>query len=193
MKRLSLYLFILLFTFQTPSWADDIRDFQIEGISIGDSLLDFFSENEIKENMLTDYPSSKKFSRLNHTSPKYETYDGMQFHFKTKDNNYIIYEFSGQIFYTDSIESCYDKKDKVVEELTELFKEAEIDDVGTVKHPDDKTGESTQNIVYFNFKSGDSVQIACFDWSKKKGYQDHLRISIASFKVINWFRNEAFK
>ena len=33
----------------TPSQADDIRDFQIEGMSIGDSLLDYMSEKEIKE------------------------------------------------------------------------------------------------------------------------------------------------
>jgi len=35
MKRLSLYLFLILFTLQTPSWADDIGDFQIEGMSVG--------------------------------------------------------------------------------------------------------------------------------------------------------------
>jgi len=47
MKKLSTYLFLLLFSFQTSSWSDDIRDFQIEGMSIGDSLLDYFSEEEI--------------------------------------------------------------------------------------------------------------------------------------------------
>ena len=31
----------------TPSQADDIRDFQIEGMSIGDSLLDFVNEDKI--------------------------------------------------------------------------------------------------------------------------------------------------
>ena len=44
MKKLSTYLFLLLFSFQTSSWADDIRDFQIEGMSIGDSLLVFLSK-----------------------------------------------------------------------------------------------------------------------------------------------------
>jgi hypothetical protein len=48
MKRLSLYLFLILFTLPTPSQANDIRDFQIEGMSIGDSLLDYFTEKEIK-------------------------------------------------------------------------------------------------------------------------------------------------
>ena len=31
------------------SCMDDIRDFEIEGMSIGDSALDFFSEEEIKK------------------------------------------------------------------------------------------------------------------------------------------------
>ena len=47
MKRLSLYIFVILFTLQTSSWADDIRDFEIEGMSIGDSLLDFVNEDKI--------------------------------------------------------------------------------------------------------------------------------------------------
>ena len=46
MKRLLLIL-ILTFSCQTLIKADDIRDFQIEGMSIGDSLLDFLSEEEI--------------------------------------------------------------------------------------------------------------------------------------------------
>ena len=32
-----------------PSKADNIKDFQIEGISIGDSLLDYFSLSQLKE------------------------------------------------------------------------------------------------------------------------------------------------
>ena len=43
-------ILILILTLQTPSQADDIQDFQIEGMSIGDSALDYFSEEEIKNN-----------------------------------------------------------------------------------------------------------------------------------------------
>ena len=49
MKKLSAYLFLILFSFSAPSFADDIRDFQIEGMSIGDSLLDYMSKDEIKK------------------------------------------------------------------------------------------------------------------------------------------------
>ena len=54
MKRLLLIL-ILTLNFQTLTKADDIRDFQIEEMSIGDSLLDSFSEEEIKKNLITNY------------------------------------------------------------------------------------------------------------------------------------------
>ena len=49
MQKLSTYLFLIFFTLQTPSWADDIRNYEIEGMSIGDSLLDYFSKEEINK------------------------------------------------------------------------------------------------------------------------------------------------
>ena len=47
MKRLLLIL-ILTFSFQSLTKADDIRDFEIEGMSIGDSLLNYFTKDEVK-------------------------------------------------------------------------------------------------------------------------------------------------
>ena len=40
-------IFLLILFFQSYSTADDISEFQIEGISVGDSLLNHFSEKEI--------------------------------------------------------------------------------------------------------------------------------------------------
>ena len=42
-----LLIFILTLSFQSWSSADDIRDFEIEGMSIGDSLLSFMTNDEI--------------------------------------------------------------------------------------------------------------------------------------------------
>ena len=44
--RIILTIFILLSS--SSVLAEDISDFQIEGMSIGDSLLNYFSETEIK-------------------------------------------------------------------------------------------------------------------------------------------------
>ena len=42
-------IIILSLCFISSVQADDIRDFQIEGISVGDSLLNFYSEKKIKK------------------------------------------------------------------------------------------------------------------------------------------------
>ena len=49
MKKLLGIVVLGLLFLSAPSYADDIKDFEIEGMSIGDSLLDYFSEEEIKK------------------------------------------------------------------------------------------------------------------------------------------------
>ncbi len=51
MKKLSIYLFLILFGFSAQSYADDISDFEIGGISIGDSALKYYSEKKIKKEL----------------------------------------------------------------------------------------------------------------------------------------------
>ena len=57
--RVFLAVLFLIFSLQSWTKADDISDFQIEGMSIGDSALDYFSEKEIKAH-LKDVYSYKK-------------------------------------------------------------------------------------------------------------------------------------
>ena len=92
MKKLSTYLFLILFSFQVPSWADDITDFQIEGMSIGDSLLDFYSSEDIElrvSQTIQGYKSDK-FIRTAFASgfgsKNFEIYDAIGVHFKKKDS-----------------------------------------------------------------------------------------------------------
>ena len=89
MKKLSTYLFLILLSFQVPSWADDISDFEIEGMSIGDSLLDYFSEEEIKAKGNFVY-KSKKFITFS-TKSKSNVYERLQVNYKSKDKKYLIH------------------------------------------------------------------------------------------------------
>ena len=43
--RVFLLILILTFSFQTWTKADDFKEFQIEGMSIGDNELDFFDKS----------------------------------------------------------------------------------------------------------------------------------------------------
>ena len=45
--RVFLLVIFLIFSFQSWTKADDIRDFEIEGISVGDNALDHFSKKKI--------------------------------------------------------------------------------------------------------------------------------------------------
>ena len=48
MKKL-LGILVLGLLLSSNAYANDINDFKMEGMSIGDSLLDYFSENEIED------------------------------------------------------------------------------------------------------------------------------------------------
>ena len=52
--RIFLSVLILIFSLQSFVKADDIREFEIEGMSIGDSALDFTSESKLLNNIRKD-------------------------------------------------------------------------------------------------------------------------------------------
>ena len=197
-KKLSTYLFLLLFSFQAPSWADDISDFQIEGMSVGDSLLDYFTKEEIKKNNrnYTQYKSNKFYVVGMDYENSFKVYDVLDIHLKTNDKKYIIKGIAGIIYFIKNINDCYKQQDDIVSELSQIFITAKIDDGGTTVHPADKTGESKTTDIYFDFKSGDSAKVSCFDWSEKMSkkfrYGDHLRVEIANNELREWLINEAF-
>ena len=193
MKRLSLYLFLILFTFQTPSHADDISDFQIEGMSIGDSLLDYFSEEVIKKGK-ENYYKDNEFSTFELDLPESKVYDGLQVLYKTNDKKYIIYSISGAVDCTNDFTVCKKAWEKIVPDLVELFEDdAVINDIGTYNHSADKSGKSKVTQIDFDFNSGDRVNVEMTDWSKKIGYIDNLRVNIDTKEIIEWLNTKAYK
>ena len=86
MKRF-LSIAILSFFLMGTLKANDIQDFQIDGMGIGDSLLNFFSKNEITNAVQTNYPGSDKFYGV-HFLSKSSNYDQYSFMIKSNDNKY---------------------------------------------------------------------------------------------------------
>ena len=125
MKKLSTYLFLFLFSFSASSFADDIRDFQIEGMSIGDSALEYLSLEEIQKEIekskirYAHKKNSYKFGEVELKNKKLQTYDGVSFFVKSdlvnkylsnKNEKIKIYAIRGLIYYNDDIEGCIKKK-----------------------------------------------------------------------------------
>ena len=193
MKRLSIYVFLLLFTLHTPSQADDIRDFQIEEMSIGDSLLDYFSEVEIIKEEKTFYPSKKFYVMNIPYVSKSSIYQKVTVSIKNNDIKYKIYSIGGTIFYENNIKDCYKKKDKIVKELSEIFKDdVKKTDEGTFILDADSSGKSTATTVNFIFNSNDFVSIQCKDWSEKMNAYDRLKVSIVLEEYDNFINNEVW-
>ena len=189
MRRLLLIL-ILTFSFQSLTKADDIRDFEIEGMSIGDSALDFFSKSKIKKNK-NNYYKNKKFTDIE-VDNFGELYDTISFNYKTGDKIYKIESISGAIFYKHNIKDCFKKRDEIVKEISKVFANTKPQDGGIIKHTGDKSGKSTLSNIEFNFKNGDLIMVSCYDWSKKMPYTDHLAISFRTKDLKDFINSNPF-
>ena len=189
MKKLSTYLFLLLFSFQTPSWADDIRDFQIEGMSVGDSLLDYFSEEEIKKVESNPTIMDDKFIIVFSPS-KSEIYDEVQITYKINDKKYLIHALDGKLLFENNIDDCKKKLKEIINEVKNIFDGAKIIETVDRKHKYDKSGKTTTTGSYFLFKSNSYADVYCTDWSsefyEKEGWVDDLSVNIGSSEYRNF-------
>ena len=184
MKRLSLYLFLILFTLQTSSWADDIRDFQIEGMSVGDSLLDYLTEEEIKNEQKYIYENNK-FIAILISKPSFELYEDVQIVYES--SNKKIHSLEAMTNYEKNIKDCYNKKDEIVSELTQFFtNKVKIWSQNNEKYQADKSGKSKFSAVNFDFDTGGSARVICYDFEEKismeKGWPDTLSVVINSIE-----------
>ena len=192
MKRLILIL-ILVFSFQSFSKANDIREFQIEDMSIGDSLLKFMSLNEINNNTFENYFKNGK-KRKYYATGFFDTdkYDQLEIYIKTGDNNFKIKAITGfkQI---NNLQKCLSLKKEIVDEIQNLFIDIEPVTYNDVPHTFDKSGKSKQYQTAFLLKdhrAKDHIRIECTKWSKKikkeKGFGDNLGISVFSTEILEW-------
>ena len=197
MKRL-LLIFILTFSIQPLSKADDIRDFEIEGMSIGDSLLNFYNKEFIKKMLdehknLYAYKKDKTFVQagtISNDEVIFTNYEYLQYMVKKNDNKYIIQGIAGKIFkdYDKNISSCYKKQDEVVKILkSEFVNTVFIEPKKLKKHQADKTGKSTVRQVGFFFDNDDVIALECYNWSKEKNHSNNFKISLSTDELNKWY------
>jgi len=185
MKKLSTFLFLILFIFSSPSFADDIRDLKIGGMSIGDSLLDYFSEKEILSNQpYSEIEKEYKFKTAEfYKTISSEEYDSISIIYKSKGKKFIIHKIKGLIFYSNNIKDCYSKKNEITEDLSVLFKDIEWEN-----------NEYKDEDGFFSFSAKSleegTVSISCYDWSseltEEKNWYDNLRVTIETKEYTKW-------
>ena len=190
--RVFIIVLVLILNLQSWTKADDISDFEIEGMSIGDSLLDHFTKNEIVNNIRQYGYSDDNFYATGLTENFFKTYESIDIHLKRNDYRYIIYALDGLIFYED-INNCYKKMNTVENELSHEFTNSKKIVSGINKHWTDKSGKSTVKRTHWKLDSGDLVSVECYYWSEeiKKKYprwSNHLRISLTKKELDDWLK-----
>ena len=195
MKRLSLYLFLILFSLQTSSWADDIQDFQVEGMSIGDSALDYFTENQIINAEFKMFEDDK-YSTFVFYDSNYKVYEAVEIAYKKNDKKFIISSISGGITVTDK-KVCLKKKDEMVAALKSFFPESQsMSDEGA--HPVDTTGKSKYYRTSYKINPKAKyfeVEVSCifYEGEMANEYSSNAGITIKTDTFNDWVTYEAYK
>ena len=192
--RVFLSVLILIFSLQSWSKAGDISEFEIEGISIGDSLLNYFTEKEIKERIQSDFPGSDKYKRFwlkknELSSFTLKTYDAIQTVFKKNDKYFKVAGIAGELVITD-INDCYKKQKIITDEISKIFPDAEVLKE-TIKARADKSGKSIKNIIEYRMTYGEA-QVTCSDWSDEMNINDDLSVILWTIDFGKFLSYEAY-
>ena len=195
MIKLSTYLFLTFFSILVPTFADDIKEFEIEGISIGDSLLEHLSKEQIISEIEANKPTYNYLNNdfgevyLFESSNKYYA---LSFMVKPKDEYFNIYSVRGLIDYDNKIEQCFIKKKEIVKEFSLIFSNATQRE-STLGFDWDPTGESITYNTYFDFGNGDYARVSCSKYKKslkiENNWSDGLSVKIGKKEILEWFDN----
>ena len=207
MKKI-FFLIILVLSFQTLSLADNIRHFQIEGMKIGDSALDYFSESQLENN-------EQGWHNFNYNEystsymPGKGIYDWFLVSYKNDDNNFIIEGLVGGLEKSSyDIKKCNNKLNDAALNISKLFKNTVQKEKKTYELTQDAaqtypfTGKSVVTSLSFNFLDGEKIILECYNMDKEAKenesllksvltQKDSFRIEVRSSAFVNHLKKKA--
>ena len=194
MKKLFLYILPVLMLCNV-GFADDIKNFEIEGMRVGESALNYFTKEEIENGRQPQqYPGSDRyiisniFEHLN-----FEKFVQIQINYLKDDAEYRMGGILGSSPY-DDIKLCLKDKDFMENKMDKFF-DVPVKQTTTQDKHYDQTGNSKTHITQYSLKNG-LVLITCDDWSTKMTNEENLR-DIISVNLIgedfkNFLQTEAY-
>ena len=159
----------------TTAYTDDIKNFQIESISIEDSALDYFTESQLEDGELDWYNYSYKEYSTSLLSGK-GIYDWLQISYKSDDDDFIIEGLAGIVVkkkYDD--DKCNKELDTVALDISELFKNTKqrkkqlykvIYNPREIFQKPDPSGKSMVSSISFDFKDEGKIILSCYNMDK---------------------------
>ena len=204
MKKI-FFLVIWILTFQNQSLADDIQYFKIEGMSIGDSALDYYSESQLEDNEQGWHNYSYNEYSTSYMPGK-GIYNWFLVSYKNDDDNFIIEGLVGGLEKSNyDNKECNNKLDVAALNISELFKNTAQKEKKFYKLTADAaqtypfTGKSTVTSLSFNFLDGSKIILACYNIDKEAKenesflksilkQNDSFRIDVRSSSFVNYLK-----
>ena len=193
--RVFIAVLVLIFSFQSWTKAEDIRDFQIEGMSVGDSLLKFLSKEEINNSRRNYFSNERNYYVVGLTA-NLKTYEVVDVYLKTGDPNYIIKTIGGMIVF-DDLEACLSLKKEIIKDLDIIFSNLKKGEF-VRSHEFDKSKKSKQYQTVYDFGNGDRrdnhIRVECDTWSKeikeKEGFTEGLNLIAMTTEILDWIYSD---
>ena len=181
--RIFLSILILIFSLQSWTKADDIRDFEIEGFTIGGNLLDHFSKKKIQSDkfFFEGQKDNKKYASIK-IYEELKNFKSLTINFI--DKNYKIGSMSAFVN-IQKITECRNQRKVITEEIKSLFIDTKLQEFEKPHFLDKNTVVET---TLWTLGNG-FVRVACYNWSKDSGYPIELRIDLASIDYANFLNS----
>jgi len=198
MKKYFIFAYFFILFLLRPSFADDISEYQIEGISIGDSLLEYMSKDEIYSNLSFVYEDldaniGKDVAQISYNK-NLKVYDEIHLDFKTTDGIFEILALNGILFYKNNVNECYEKQLQLVEELKLVFKDVDVKKDGPANHPAYPNGEIKylRYAFFINENEYSNLEVFCYDIVDELKKTDRLTLNLKS-KEFNDYAGKIYK
>jgi hypothetical protein len=187
------FFIILLLSYFSLANSEEIKDFQINGISLGDSAINHFKLSEIKKNEINKiiYPDSS-YSAISLNSNN-GNFDAIQITYNDYDPKYKILSIAGRIiFEKKNTIACKKKMKKILNDLQISFKDLKYVQEDT-PYNFDKFGKSMTYGYVFYLERG-AIDLYCSDLSNEymeaTGYSDELRLVLHSHEMRKYLTEQ---
>ena len=184
-------LFLVLFFILGCEQKEYVKDFKVEGIAVGESLLKYFTKEDILKNTkyttVTGEPidPNEKYLDAQFSNYAFETYQGLQVYYEKGDDDFKIHGIGGGIFYERDAQKCLNKFNEVSLILKEQYTTPKISEDVDRKDEREGYGTTKYNALFLDFENGESIEITCTDYDNELlNVSDVFQLNIYS-KTLN--------
>jgi len=172
--RVFIAILVLFFSLQSWTGANDISEFEIEGMSIDNDLQNYYTLTEINKAKLaeTHYEGESTYYFTSNLS----VYDRIRVYTLNKTGR--IVSITGEKFI--SYEKCLNFQKEIIIVFNELFdlSSARIGKLDDFITSNDPTGKSFFTDYSIWFKNDDTAYVRCFNYTEESKIGDRMEVAV---------------